>query len=307
MARLLRSDVGMSRLTRGIFIVILSLLLAPLPARAQETNPPDGTRITSAQVSGLELSKLSPGLQEEIGKLTGSPLDRQKLKELAGRLEAEQPRYVAAVRVTADPDGSARVVFVVARMRDPEHQANINARYIVEDVDISGVAESAITPELRDDLQALDRQAARFGTGRPTGGASDGGFPTTTSSAARAAGANRARSASSFSSTRTEQSRWLRFEPLEANALYHSDQGWGSMLPLTISGRISASADLRDRRRRRSDRGVFRLRPALRNAEARHRTPGHALRVVDVRPDLARSDAGVAAGVSESRPHIATA
>ena len=119
MARLLLSHGGMRLLTR--YIVIALLLLAPSLAHAQETTPPDGTRIALAQVSGLDLSQLSPGLQEDIGKLAGSPLDRQKLRELAARLEAEQPRYVAAVRVTADPDGSARVVFVVARMRDAEH------------------------------------------------------------------------------------------------------------------------------------------------------------------------------------------
>ena len=113
-------------------VVIALLLLAPSVAHAQETTPPDGTPIASAQVSGLDLSRLSPGLQEDIGKLNGSPLDRQKLRELAARLEAEQPRYVAAVRVTADPDGSARVVFVVARMRDAEpagrHQHQVHRR-----------------------------------------------------------------------------------------------------------------------------------------------------------------------------------
>ena len=106
-------------------------------------------------MSGLDLSRLSPGLQEDIGKLAGSPLDRQQLRELAARLEAEQPRYVAAVRVTADPDGSARVVFVVARMRDAEPQPDINTKYIVEDVEIRGVPDSEITPEMRADLQAL--------------------------------------------------------------------------------------------------------------------------------------------------------
>ncbi len=115
MAPLLRSAVGMRTLTR--YVVIALLLVAPALAHGQDTTPPDGTRIASAQVSGLELSRLSPGLQEDIGKLNGSPLDRQKLRELAARLETEQPRYVAAVRVTADPDGSARVVFVVERMR----------------------------------------------------------------------------------------------------------------------------------------------------------------------------------------------
>ncbi len=40
-------------------------------------------------------------------------------------------------------------------MRDPEPQANINTKYIVEDVEIRGVPDRAITPEMRADLQAL--------------------------------------------------------------------------------------------------------------------------------------------------------
>ncbi len=155
MARLLLYGAGMRILARCVLIVITLLLLAPARANAQETNPPDGAAIKSAQVSGIELSKLSPGLQADIAKLTGSALDRQQLRELAARLEAEQPRYVAALRVTAEPEGGARVVIVVARMRDPEHEANINAKYIVEDVEITGVRDSDITAEMRADQQAL--------------------------------------------------------------------------------------------------------------------------------------------------------
>ena len=36
---------------------------------------------------------------------------------------------------------------------------------------------------------------------------------------------------------RPEWARWLRFEPIDANALFHSDQGWGAELPLAISRR----------------------------------------------------------------------
>src|SRR5512145_1067565 len=74
--------------------VLLALLLAPAFAHAQETEPPDGTKIFSALVSGIDTSRLSPGLQEEIKKLAGTSLNRQLLREIASRLEAEQPRYV---------------------------------------------------------------------------------------------------------------------------------------------------------------------------------------------------------------------
>ena len=94
-----------------LLLVLLALPIAT--ARAQETEPPDGTRIVSALVSGLDFDRLSPGLQQDINKLAGTPLNRQLLRELATRIEIEQPKYIAGVRVSADPDG-ARVVFVVA-------------------------------------------------------------------------------------------------------------------------------------------------------------------------------------------------
>ena len=46
---------------RMLRLLVLLLTLTPAAALAQETDPPDGTRITSAQVSGLELDRLSPG------------------------------------------------------------------------------------------------------------------------------------------------------------------------------------------------------------------------------------------------------
>ncbi len=54
-----------------------------------------------------------------------------------------------------------------------------------------------------------------------------------------------------FDAQPAEWARWLRFEPMDANALYHSDQGWGAMLPLTMADATSASgADRRLGQRR---------------------------------------------------------
>jgi hypothetical protein len=122
MARMLLFCAGMSIRNRSILLLVLVALLSPARTLAQENSPPDGTPIKSAQVSGLDISRLSPGLQADISRLPGSGLDRQRLRELAARIEAEQPRFVTALRVTPDPDGGARVVFVVARMREPELQ-----------------------------------------------------------------------------------------------------------------------------------------------------------------------------------------
>jgi hypothetical protein len=40
-----------------------------------------------------------------------------------------------------------------------------------------------------------------------------------------------------FDLRRSESARYLRFEPLRSNALYHSDQGWGAFVDLPIGGR----------------------------------------------------------------------
>ena len=223
-------------LTRYVPVVLVLLLLAPSRAHAQENIPPDGTTIKSAQVSGIDTDKLSPGLNEDITKLVGTALDRQKLRELGARLEAEQPRYVAAVRVTPDPEGGARVVIVVARMRDPEQQGDINAKYVVEEVVIDGVKDTAITAEMRADQDALkgkplDEEVAERLTARLKAA-----FPDYTVQRRISRGSQRGQTRVVFHLERSEQSRWLRFEPMEANALYHSDQGWGAKLPLTIRG-----------------------------------------------------------------------
>src|SRR5262245_51016157 len=147
MAHALLFRAGMRHVPALLFL-ISALLGTAAPARAQEITPPDGTTIKSAQVSCLDISRLSPGLQADIGKRSGTALDRQQLRELAARIEAEQPRFVAALRVTAAPEGGARVVIVVARMRDQEHQGDINAKYVVEEVRFRGVADSRITDEM---------------------------------------------------------------------------------------------------------------------------------------------------------------
>jgi hypothetical protein len=219
----------------GLVLVAL-MTLVPARARAQETSPPDGAPIKSARVSGFDLSRLSPGLQADIARLTGTSLDRQRLRELAARLEAEQPRFVAAVRVTADPDGGARVIFLVARIPDPDQPADINTKYIVEDVVIRGVRENAITAEMRADEQALigkplDSEVAERLEARLKAAFTDFDVVRRTGR-----GSERGRIKVYYHLIRNERSRWLRFEPMEADVVYHSDQGWGAKLPLTMSG-----------------------------------------------------------------------
>ena len=106
---------------RTLALLVALLMLPVLPASAQETEAPEGTRIKGAQVSGFDLGHLSPGLQTAIAQLAGTPLDRQILRDLAARIEAEQPQYVAAIRATLNTDGEAWVVFPAEARYVGEH------------------------------------------------------------------------------------------------------------------------------------------------------------------------------------------
>ena len=153
MGPLLALDAGM-RITA---LLITLLAVAPQAITDQKPVVPEGTIITSVEVTGFDMDRLSPGLRQEIRTIAGTPLNQQRLDELAARIEAERPRYVAAVRSVMDSDGQARVFFVMGRQEKPERDddININARYIVEDADITGVSEEELTQALRDDLLAL--------------------------------------------------------------------------------------------------------------------------------------------------------
>src|SRR6476469_6459798 len=135
MGSLLALTVGMR--TLGLLITLLAV--TPQAATDQKPTVPEGTVITSAQVTGFDIDRLSPGLREAIRNLAGTPLKKERLDELASRLEAERPRYVAAVRTVMEPGGEARVFFVMGRQQEPDHDDNVNGRYVVEQADITGV------------------------------------------------------------------------------------------------------------------------------------------------------------------------
>ena len=129
--------------------LLLALLGLPLmEATAQETDAPEGAIIEAVEMSGFSPYDLSPGLQKDIDTLVGAPLNRERISELASRIEGEQPEVVAATRAVTRPDGKAHVIFLVGRISDDTDLVeNINARYIVESVEIerrSGGSQSAV-------------------------------------------------------------------------------------------------------------------------------------------------------------------
>lgn len=222
------------RMTKAV--LVLALLAVPLTTRAQPSDPPDGAIVASAQVSGFDLARLSPGLQEDIARLAGGPLDRARLTELAARIEEEQPRYVAAVRVVTVPADVVRVVFVVAHMRDQDRRGDANARYLIERVETRGISESDLADNLNAEVQTL--------VGKPLGSEDVDqveakvrtAFPDYNVSRRVIRGRRSGEIRLVFILDKRESARWLRFAPMKSNLLYHSDQGWGALMDFPISG-----------------------------------------------------------------------
>jgi hypothetical protein len=222
------------RMTKAALVLVL--LALPLPALAQPTDPPDGAIVVSAQVSGFDLGRLSPGLQEDIARLAGGPLERARLNELAARIEEEQPRYVAAVRVVSVPADTVRVVFVVALMRDQDRRGDANARYLIERVEIRGLGESRVAADLSSEARTL--------VGKPLGSEDvdqfeekvRAAFPDYNVSRQVNRGRRSRELRLSFVLNLRESARWLRFTPTTSSLLYHSDQGWGALMDMSIGG-----------------------------------------------------------------------
>lgn len=233
MGSLLALSEGMR--TLGLFLT----LLATTPQAATDQKPvvPEGTIIASAQVTGFDLERLSPGLREEIRNLANTPLKQETLDALAARIEAERPHHVAAVRAVMEPDGQARVFFVVGRREPPDRDDNINDRYVVEDAQITGVPDAELTQALRDDLRVVignrldSAEAARLQERI----ASD--LPRYDVSRRVKRGSEVGRIRLVYEARKKAPPAWLRFESLRSNFVYHSEQGTGAYLDLGIGDR----------------------------------------------------------------------
>jgi len=223
---------------RTLTLLLLCVLTSPWPASAQDSEPADGTRIESAELSGIDDGQLSPGLRRDIDALAGQPLARPDVTQLARRIEEERPEVVVAVRIVARPGDLARVIFLVARISDDAGLgSNINARYTVESVEIEGLKEHEISAALRDRLQALvgtrldpaeaDRLTEELRAERP-------GY-TVTRRIER--GTRRGQIRVVFTFAETEGLRWIPFAKSRSKYVYHSDAGWSGLHDIPIGRR----------------------------------------------------------------------
>ena len=230
MGLFLAVDAGM----RTLALLITLVAVAPQAVTDQKAVVPEGTIITSVQVTGFDIDRLSPGLRQEIRALSGTPLSQQRLDELAARIEAERPRYLVAVRSTRDAGGQVWVFFLMGRRDDPERDPNINDKYVIEDAEITGLSETELTQELRDALKTL------VGTRLDAGDADrfqerlQRDFPRYEFSRRMQRGSEKDRIRLVFDASKKAPPPWLRFEPLKSNVVYHSDQKWGSFIDLAI-------------------------------------------------------------------------
>jgi len=216
-------------------IALLVSLLAIGPQAAQDQRAaPEGTTISAAEVSGFDPDRLSPGLRQDIRALVGTPLKQARLDELAARIEEERPRRVAAARAIMDAGGQARVIFIVGARGEDRDQSNVNARYVVEDVEIDGAPDGGVPKALRDDIEAMvgrpldDDQASRLEERL------ERELPNYDVTRRIRRGSETGKIRVVFEVVRKPGPRWLRYEPLRANVVYHSEQAWGSYLDLGI-------------------------------------------------------------------------
>jgi len=203
------------------------MAMSPQATIDQKALVPEGTTITSAQVTGFDVDRLSPGLREAIRNLSGTPLNQQRVDELAARIEAERPRYVAAVRTVMDPDGQARVFFVVGRRDQPDREDNINSRYVVEHAEITGVPDAELTQALRDDLQALAGKRLDSDEADRLQASIENELPRYDISRSIRRGTEVGRIRLVYEARKKGPPPWLRFEPPKSNLFYHSDHGAG--------------------------------------------------------------------------------
>jgi hypothetical protein len=130
-----------------------------------------------------------------------------------------------------------RVVFVVAHVaEDSDLAANINARYLVERVEISGIDERRISQALRNDLQALvgrrleDDEADQlikrlkaeqpdYDVGRQVSRGKEPGHIRVV-----------------FTFKRSASSWWIPYTYEPSKVLYHADQAWSTKVHMLISG-----------------------------------------------------------------------
>jgi hypothetical protein len=217
--------------------LLLALLFTPLVASGQEIDLHEGALIESAEVQGLTPDQLSPELRRDIQALADQRLNRERINALVARIEVERPEVVAAARDLLRPDGRVRVIFLVAPIGDDSKLAtNINARYVVERVELAGVDQARVSQKLRDELQTLvggrldPTKAERLSRDL------EAELPDFDVTRRISRGTAAGKIVVVFAFERSESRHWIPFSPSRAKIVYHEDQGWSGVFDLRATG-----------------------------------------------------------------------
>ena len=222
--------------TLAWFVPLLVLPFAPL--NAQDLAVYEGTLIESAEVSGLSFDQLSPGLRQDITALAGQRVNSDLVVELARRIETERPDVVAAVRGVPRPDGQIRLIFLVARISDDRNLLlDINARYIVEAVEIAGIPESKVSQALRDDLQALTGRRLDPEEAERLEERLEKELPNFEVRRNVSRGTQSGQIKLTFEISEVPPPPWIPFTPSRSKFVYHADLGGSGMLDIPMGGR----------------------------------------------------------------------
>ena len=175
----------------------------------------------------LEHFILGPSLAHTVGMRTPALL----IALLALPLQA------APAQGPIDPPDEASVLFITGQPPRRNQDENVNTRYVVERAEIRGIRERELTAALRDDLRALEGERLDSAEAEEIEARIRRTLRRYDISRRIVRGSQPGRIGLIYEARRTDRWHWLRFEPVRADVLYHSDQGWGSYLELPIGSR----------------------------------------------------------------------
>jgi len=147
---------------------ILILLGSPLAvADSREAAP--AKWVEAIELTGADRYHLSKELIEDLQRQVGERLDPAALDELAGRVRNELQARAVSSRVTpSDRAEHVRVVLEVSMTEGPaaavpapevewqeEPELNVNSRYTIEDIEITGPGAVKLHRELREEIRRL--------------------------------------------------------------------------------------------------------------------------------------------------------
>ena len=230
MGSLLALGAGMR--TLGLLITLLAA--APQAATDQRVAVPDGTVISSAQVTGFDSDRL------ESRPSTGHPEPRRHPAETGAARRAggtHRGREASLRRRGAHGHGSRRPGACVFRRRPPgrarprrERQRALCRRARRH----HGRARRRADAGASDDLQALVGKRLDSGDADRLQERLEHDLPDYEVSRRIERGSEVGRIRLVFEARKKAPPNWLRFEPLRSNLLYHSDHGWGGFWDFNI-------------------------------------------------------------------------